>query len=150
MRTQMHSTGGQWAHTHVTRALDAAATAAEVDLALVLIKGCVAATTAACAFLPPLDLLLVQTLVSSGAHCSASRDTPVFLPMEPTKAIRLLAVTLCDGVQLVLLCGTKPSLGALALAEPAWRLLFALSHPSLGSPCCYHGRTSLPPLPPAP
>ena len=121
----------------MTRALDAAAAAAGVDLALVLVKGCVAAATAACAFLPPLDLLLVQTLVSSSADSSASRDTPVYLPMEPTKAVRLLTVTLCDGVQLALLCGNKPSLGALALADhPAFRLLSALARPSVGSPCC--------------
>jgi len=149
----MHSTGGQWAHTHVTRALDAAAAAAGVDLALVLVKGCVAAATAACAFLPPLDLLLVQTLVSSSADSSASRDTPVYLPMEPTKAIRLLTVTLCDGVQLALLCGNKPSLGALALADhpafpsplrsrPSLRRLSLLPLPRLPPYLC------LPPQPP--
>jgi hypothetical protein len=51
--------------------------------------------------------------VSSQASCtpaSTSREYPVFLPMQPTQAARLLTVPLCAGVQLVLLCGDEPSL----------------------------------------
>ena len=63
---QMHSSGSTAERSHVSRALHAAAAAASVDVALLLVHGCVAACSAACQHLPYLDRLLVLTLVRRG------------------------------------------------------------------------------------
>uniref|UniRef100_A0A8D0E8P5 Fuzzy planar cell polarity protein n=1 Tax=Salvator merianae TaxID=96440 RepID=A0A8D0E8P5_SALMN len=128
--------------------LEAFASAAESRFGSLLVSGRVLCATEQWWQLAAAEAMLLVWLVHS-LPTHTSRDLPVYLPHgSPMVPHRFLTFQLVPGLEVLLLCGPKPSLQYLTdeLVKQFWLpLLDLLKTSARASPCCLPPGTSLAP-----